>query len=86
MSDSEAATTAGSGSAAMCPGCRCIAAALAEVGLDPERVMCSEHVSGDGVIPSQTICSVGLGTGTEGLPLAEVVRIVDKAMEVCGRA
>lgn len=71
------------GAAPLCAGCRCISAALAEVGLDPDRVMCSEHVDGDGVIPSQKICSVGLGIGTEGLPLGTVERLVDKAMEVC---
>jgi len=69
--------------AVMCPSCRCVAAALAEVGLDPERVMCGEVVHGDAVIGTRLICSVGLGYGTEGLPLDEVERIADKAIEVC---
>lgn len=72
------------GEAVMCPPCRCVAAALAEVGLDPARVTCSERLAGDGgVLPPQYLCSVGLGFGTEGLSLAEVEPLVDKAIEVC---
>ena len=61
--------------AILCTGCRCVAAALAEVGMDPERVMCG--------LTDGTVCAVGYGTGNEGLSLAEVERLCDKATAVC---
>lgn len=60
--------------------CRCIAAALAEVGLDPARMMCNNDPNND------TTCCVGFGTGTEGRPLAEVEALCDKAIEICAAA
>jgi hypothetical protein len=66
--------------ATTCPGCACVKAALSEVGMDPERVFCGQV---DG-----TVCAIGCGCGygTEGLPLDEVERLVDKAIAVCTSA
>lgn len=70
------ATTDGLEQAAMCPGCRCVAAALAEVGMSASRVMCS-------IGRDAGVCAVGYGQGTEGLPLDEVERLCDKAIDIC---
>lgn len=49
---------------------------LADVGLDPERMMCSEN----------HVCVLGFGVGAEGFTLAKVERLCDRAIELAGRA
>jgi hypothetical protein len=52
--------------------CNIVRMCLAEVGLDPSRMMCQD----DGG------CSVGFGIGEEGMTLAEINRFCDKAMQI----
>ena len=49
---------------------------LADVRLDPGRMMCSE----DG------ICVLGFGVGTEGFSLAKIERLCNRAIELAGVA
>jgi hypothetical protein len=50
---------------------------LAEVGLDPDRVFCTDDPN--------SICSVGAGIGDEGrFTIEEIDRLTDKAIELAG--
>lgn len=49
---------------------------LAEGGLDPDRMMCSDDA----------VCGVACGTGTEGLSLEEIDRLTDRAIALAGRS
>lgn len=54
--------------------CERIRMLLSESGLDPDRMMCSDN----------GLCVVGVGTGDEGMPIADVERLCDKAIELSG--
>lgn len=55
--------------------CERIRMCLAEVGLDPERMICSETAS----------CVVGAGIGGEGLPIEVIDKLTDRAIALVNR-
>ena len=54
--------------------CQRIRMCLFEVGLDPDRMMCTDDA----------VCGVASGLGTEGKSIEEVDRLTDRAIALAG--